>query len=46
MVDTVPMVEISFLQRQLGLVTVRQRTRTSLGWGQLTNSCILVSQLA
>lgn len=46
MVDTMPMVETSFPQRQMSLVSVRQRSQTSLGRGQLANSCILVSQLA
>lgn len=48
MVDAMPVVETSFPQRQLVLDTERQRSQTSLGlgWGQLANSCILVSQLS
>lgn len=48
MVDAMPVVETSFSQRQLVLDTERQRSQTSLGlgWGQLANSCILVSQLS
>lgn len=46
MVDTMAMVGTGFPPRQLGLVTVRQRSQMRLGGGQLDNSCTLVLQLA